>query len=151
VKIALGNDHRGLAMKERIMDYLTQSGHESQDFGCYDTTSVDYPDYAQAVGEAVRSQQYDFGILICGTGIGMSIAANKIRGIRAARCIDDIDAYLSRAHNNANVLCLGEQTVEEEKLTDIVDAFLSSRFEGDRHIKRLEKIAALERISLDNT
>ena len=145
MKIALGNDHRGLAMKEKIIDYLTKSGYEYQDLGCYDTTSVDYPDYARAVGEAVRLEKCDFGVLVCGTGIGMSIAANKINGIRAARCINDVDAYLSRAHNNANVLCLGVKTTEEEKVADIVNTFLSSKFEGDRHSRRLEKIAALER------
>lgn len=150
MKIALGNDHRGLDMKKRIMDYLVQSGYECQDFGCYDSTSADYPDYAQAVGEAVRLKNCDFGILVCGTGIGMSVAANKIRGIRAARCIDDVDAFLSRAHNNANVLCLGAQTTDEEKVLDIVNTFLSSKFEGDRHNRRLAKIETLERALLDN-
>jgi ribose 5-phosphate isomerase B len=150
VRIALGNDHRGLAMKEQIMDYLVRSGHECKDFGCFDTNSVDYPDYAQAVGEAVRLNTCDFGILICGTGIGMSIAANKIRGIRAARCVDAIDAYLSRAHNNTNILCLGSQTTDEEKVVDIVNTFLTTTFEGDRHINRLAKVEALERTLLDN-
>ena len=144
MRIAIGCDHRGLNLKSAITDLLAELGHECEDFGCYDTTSVDYPDIARQAAQALAQGSVDHVILICGTGIGMSIAANKVRGIRAARCQDTFSAQRSRAHNDANVLCLGEEIVGEGLAKDIVTAYLSTDFEGDRHARRLDKIRALE-------
>ena len=139
--IAIGSDHRGLELKKVIMGLLTELGHDYHDFGCYTSNPVDYPDIAKLVGEAVASGKFDQGILICSSGIGMSIAANKIKGIRAALCCNVFDAEMARQHNNANILCLGANTVAA---LDIVKAYLSSTFEGGRHLRRLEKIHKLE-------
>ena len=148
--IALGSDHRGLELKQAIKGLIIESGHDIHDFGCYDTEPVDYPDVAQAVAEAVSSEEFNYGILVCGTGIGMSIAANKMNGIRAALCHDVLDAQRARQHNDANVLCLGGDTIERNLIKDIVRAFLSATFESGRHLRRLEKIRSLETVSLDN-
>jgi len=144
MRIAIGCDHRGLNLKSAITDLLAELGYDCEDFGCYDTTSVDYPDIACQAAQALAQGSVDHVILICGTGIGMSIAANKVRGIRAARCQDTFSAQRSRAHNDANVLCLGEEIVGEGLAKDIVTAYLSTDFEGDRHARRLDKIRALE-------
>jgi len=144
VRIALGCDHRGLKLKQVIMKFLAESGHDYEDFGCYSSDPVDYPDIAKQVGEAVVSGGFDQGILICGSGIGMSIAANKIRGIRAALCCNAFSAERARRHNDANVLCLGEDTIEQAAALDIVEIYLSTTFEGGRHLRRLEKIRNLE-------
>jgi len=144
VRIALGCDHRGLRLKEAIMGLLTELGHEYQDFGCHSTDPVDYPDIAKEVAEAVASGKFDHGILICSSGIGMSIAANKVKGIRAALCCNAFSAQRARQHNDANVLCLGEDTLEQGLALDIVKVYLSSTFEGGRHLRRLEKIRNLE-------
>ena len=150
MRLALGCDHRGLKLKQAIMGLLTELGYDYHDFGCYDTEPVDYPDIARSVAEAVASGKFDQGILICSSGIGMSIAANKVRGIRAALCCDTFGARRARQHNDANILCLGEDTVEESSAMDIVKVYLSTTFEGGRHLRRLEKIRNLETISLDN-
>lgn len=148
--IALGCDHRGLKLKQAIIGLLNELGHDYQDFGCYSTESVDYPDIAQRVAEAVVSGKFDHGILLCSSGIGMSIAANKVSGIRAALCCDTFSAQRARQHNDANILCLGGETIEQGSSLDIVKAYLSSTFEGGRHLRRLEKIRSLEIVSLDN-
>jgi len=148
--IALGCDHRGLEIKQAIMGLLSESGHEYQDFGCYNAEPVDYPDIAQKVAEAVAPGKFDHGVLICGSGIGMSIAANKVKGIRAALCCDTSKAQRARQHNDANILCLGADAVEQALALHIVKAYLSSTFEGGRHLRRVEKIRGLEAASLDN-
>ena len=144
-RIAIGGDHRGLALKELIMPFLQNAEHSYQDFGCYSTETVDYPDIAQKVGEAVASGNFDQGILICNTGIGMSIAANKIKGIRAALCCDVFSAQRARQHNDANVLCLRGEDIANELALEIVKTFLATDFEGGRHLRRVTKIEALER------
>jgi ribose 5-phosphate isomerase B len=143
-RIAIGCDHRGLALKRAIMPFLGKAGHDYQDFGCHSTDPVDYPDIAQKVGEAIASGKFEQGILICSTGIGMSIAANKIKGIRAALCCDVFSAQRARQHNDANVLCLGGEDVDTASTLEIVKTFLATTFEGGRHIQRVIKIRALE-------
>lgn len=144
MRIAIGCDHRGFALKQAIISLLLTSGYDYYDFGCYDRNPVDYPDLAQKVGKAVASGQFDYGILICGTGIGMSIAANKIRGIRAALCCDKLAAERARKHNDANVICLRGENTDERSALEMVTTFLTTDFEGGRHRQRLEKIRALE-------
>ncbi len=143
-RIAVGCDHRGFALKELIMPFLQNAGHSYQDFGCYSTDPVDYPDIAQKVGEAVASGNFDQGILICNTGIGMSIAANKIKGVRAALCHNAFAAQRARQHNDANVLCLGGEDIDTKSALEIVKTFLATDFEGGRHLQRVNKIRALE-------
>ena len=141
--IAIGCDHKGLDVKQSVMAFLEELGHEYHDFGCYTIESVDYPDIAEDVSKAVAIGDYDVGILICNTGIGMSIASNKIKGIRAALCCYTFAAGRARQHNDANVLCLG--TVQElNDITDIVKTFLATEFEGGRHLRRVDKIIGLE-------
>jgi ribose 5-phosphate isomerase B len=129
------------------MPLLKKASHRHQDFGCYNTDPVDYPDIAQKVGKAVATGEFELGILICSTGIGMSIAANKINGIRAALCCDVFAAQRARQHNDANVLCLGGQDVDTKSALEIVKTFLATDFEGGRHVPRITKIRALERDS----
>jgi ribose 5-phosphate isomerase B len=143
-RIAIGCDHRGLALKEIIMPFLQNAGHSYQDFGCYSTEPVDYPDIAQKVGEAVAAGNFDQGILICNTGIGISIAANKIKGVMAALCCDVFAAQRARQHNDANVLCLRGEEIDTESALEIVKTFLATDFEGGRHLRRVNKIRALE-------
>jgi ribose 5-phosphate isomerase B len=143
-RTAIGCDHRGLALKELIIPFLQNAGHSYQDFGCYSTEPVDYPDIAQKVGEAVASGNFDQGILICNTGIGISIAANKIKGIMAALCCDVFAAQRARQHNDANVLCLKGEDIDTESALEIVKTFLATDFEGGRHLRRVNKIRALE-------
>ncbi len=143
--IALGCDHRGLNLKQIIMNLLTEIGHTYKDLGCYyDTTRVDYPDYAQKVAEEVAGGQADFGILVCGSGIGMCMAANKVRGVRAALCHDSFSARKAREHVNANILCLGQDIVGRDLARDVVQTFLCQEFEGGRHADRLKKIQTME-------
>ena len=144
MRIAIGCDHRGLVMKQAIMDFLMEAKQGYHDFGCYSTASVDYPDIAREVGAAVSSGKFQQGILVCSTGIGMSIAANKVRGIRAALCYDVSAAERARQHNDANILCLRGEKVEPESVLEIVRAYLAHSFEGGRHVPRLTKIGALE-------
>ena len=143
MRIAIGCDHTGLNLKEFIIKLIVEAEHSYQDFGCYTTDSVDYPDIAKKVAEAVARGEFEAGILICATGIGMSIAANKINGIRAALCHDVFGARRTRQHNDANILCLG---IEEETglISEIVKAFLSDEFEGGRHQRRVDKIRDME-------
>jgi ribose 5-phosphate isomerase B len=143
-RIAIGSDHRGFALKDLIISFLQNAGHSYQDFGCYGTDPVDYPDIAQKVAEAVASGTFDHGILICDTGIGMCIAANKIRGIRAALCHDAFAAQRARQHNDANILCLRAEDINTELALEIVKVFLATDFEGGRHVRRVNKIKALE-------
>jgi ribose 5-phosphate isomerase B len=143
--IALGCDHRGLKLKQEVMGFLKELNYSYYDFGCYSDDPVDYPDIAQKVGEAVASADFDQGILICSTGIGMSIAANKIKGIRAALCHDAFAAQRARQHNDANILCLKGENINTDSALKIVKTYLSTDFEGGRHIPRVNKIKALER------
>src|SRR5437879_1137228 len=144
MKIAVGSDHRGYDAKKRIVSLLQQLGFEVLDMGPEGPESVDYPDFAFPVAEAVSTGQVDRGILICGTGIGMCIAANKVPGVRAAPCHDSITAEMSRRHNNANVLCLSADLLGGELLDRMVRIWLETEFEGGRHARRVDKIAAYE-------
>jgi ribose 5-phosphate isomerase B len=144
MRIAIGSDHRGFALKEALKELLGEMGHEWVDFGCQGEEAVDYPDIARPLGEAVAAGEYQRGILICGNGIGMSIAANKVRDVRAALCHDTFAARLARQHNDANVLCLGAWSIGRGLAEEIVRAFLSEDFEGGRHVRRIEKIQAME-------
>ena len=145
MKIAVGCDHGGFELKNEVIKYLESENYEVKDFGTYSTDSCDYPDIAQPVAEAVAAKEFDFGILICGTGIGIGIAANKVPGIRAALCSDTFSAHATRQHNNANILTMGQRVVGTGLALDIVKTFLNSEFEGDRHIKRIDKITAIEK------
>ena len=139
--IALGCDHGGFELKKEIIKYLEANNIAYKDFGCDDTSAVDYPVYAKKVANAVVSKECDKGILICGTGISISIAANKVKGIRAALCTDCFSAEATRQHNDANVLCLGGRVVGAGLAVKIVDTFLNTDFSGDeRHIKRIAQI-----------
>ena len=143
MRIAIGCDHRGLNLKQYIIELITGAKHSCEDFGCYTTDSADYPDIAKKVADAVAKGDFECGILICDTGIGMSIAANKVKGIRAALCNDAFSARRARQHNDANILCLRAEE-GEGPMPGIVDAFLTSEFEGGRHQRRLNKIRAME-------
>jgi len=138
VKIAIGSDHGGFALKEVVLPFLQKLGHEVQDVGCYDTGSVDYPGLADLVCEKVSAKVAEKGILICGTGIGMSMAANKHDGIRAALCSDHYTATMSREHNDANILCLGERVTGPGVAEEIVKVWLETSFGGGRHLRRIE-------------
>ena len=142
--IAIGCDHGGLNHKEKIKEKLLLWGYEFKDFGTYDESSCDYPDIAKEVAFSVKSGECEKGILICGTGIGMSIAANKVSGIRAAHVTDTFSAKMSREHNNAHILCIGERITGVEIAFEIVKAFLETDFAGGRHEARVNKIMALE-------
>jgi ribose 5-phosphate isomerase B len=143
MKIAVGSDHRGLELKKFIMKLVTDMGHSCEDFGSYTSDPVDYPDIAKKVAEAVAGGDFERGVLICDTGIGMCIAANKVKGIRAARCLSTFDARRARQHNDANVLCLAAQD-GPDAVSEIVTAYLTSEFEGGRHQRRLDKVRAME-------
>ena len=140
LKVAIGSDHGGFQYKEKIIDYLSARNIPYVDLGTHTPESCDYPDIARAVCERIISGKSNRGILVCGTGIGMSIAANKVRGIRAALCGDTYSARVSRAHNNANVLCLGQRVIGEHLALDIVDIWLKTGFEGGRHKRRVDLI-----------
>jgi ribose 5-phosphate isomerase B len=145
MRIALGADHAGYALKEKIKQYLLQQRIDLQDEGTVSTESVDYPDYARLVAHAVTERRADLGILVCGTGIGMAISANKVAGIRAANVSTEYEAQMGREHNNANVLALGARIVNEEQALKIVDKWLATQFAGGRHERRVEKIADIEK------
>jgi ribose 5-phosphate isomerase B len=145
MKIAVGSDHRGFEAKKRIMLLLEQLGHETLDMGTNGPESVDYPDFAIKVAQAVGEKQVDRGILICGSGIGMCIAANKVHGVRAAPCHDSITAEMSRRHNDANILCLSGDLLGEELIDRMVRIWLQTEFEGGRHARRVEKIESFEK------
>jgi ribose 5-phosphate isomerase B len=143
--LAIGSDHGGYELKEHIKKYLDEKGVEYKDFGCYDESSVDYPDIAEAVCKSINDGESENGILVCGTGIGISIAANKIDGIRAAHCHDVYSAEMTKRHNNANVICMGGRVIGRELAFKIIDAWLGAEFEGGRHQTRIDKIHALEK------
>lgn len=136
-KVYLGSDHGGLTIKAAIVKHLEAAGVSFEDLGTHTSDSCDYPHFAQAVSKSVLADEGSLGILICGTGIGMSMAAGKIQGIRAAVCTDTYMARMTKAHNNANVMCLGERVLGAGLALDIVDAFLNTEFEGDRHLRRI--------------
>ncbi len=145
MKIGIGCDHGGVNHKEAIKEHLTGIGHEVIDYGTERDVPADYPDIAEKVSRAYLGGKFDRGILICGTGIGMSIAANKIDGIRAAHVTDTFSARMSREHNNAQIICLGERITGPGLAIDIVDAYLESEFAGGRHQRRVDKIMNLEK------
>lgn len=145
-KIAFACDHGGYELKDTIIKWLNDNGYEVVDFGCNGTASVDYPDYALPASQAVAKGECDLGILVCGTGIGMSLCANKVKGIRAACCSETFSARMTRLHNNSNILCFGARVVGAGVALDLVKTFVESEFEGDRHIKRIEKVMAIENI-----
>lgn len=144
MKVAIGSDHRGFDLKRRLANLLEQKGHEILDLGCHRKENSDYPDQAFTVARAVADGRADRGILICGTGIGMCIAANKVNGVRAALCHDAITAEMSRRHNNANVLCLSSDLLGEELVEHLVGIWLATEFEQGRHARRVEKITRFE-------
>ncbi|HIP42878.1 MAG TPA: ribose 5-phosphate isomerase B [Aquifex aeolicus] len=144
MKIAIGSDHAGYPLKEKIKDFLEKEGYEVLDMGTHSQESTHYPLFAQAVARAVEEKKVDKGILICGTGIGMSITANKFKGVRAALCTNEYMARMSRLHNDANVLCLGERVLGVELALSIVKVWLETPFEGGRHLKRVELISEIE-------
>ena len=144
MKIAIGSDHRGHDAKQRLVTLLHQLGHEILDVGPEGKSSVDYPDFAFSVAQAVSEGRADRGILICGTGIGMTIAANKVPGVRAAPCHDSITAEMSRRHNDANVLCLSADLLGEELIERMARIWLETEFEGGRHARRVGKITSYE-------
>ena len=144
MKIAIGSDHAGFVLKEQLRDMLRAEGHDVTDFGTTTTESTDYPDYAAAVGHAVRDGAFEKGILVCSSGVGMSIAANKIKGIRAALGTNPVEVSFVRRHNDANVLAIGANYTAPPLAEELVEVFLSTGFEGGRHARRVEKIRILE-------
>ena len=144
MKIAIGCDHGGFELKEAVRGYLEERQIPYEDFGAYNTDSVDYAPIAAKAARAVAAGQADFGVLVCSTGIGISMAANKVKGIRAALCTNEFCAEMTRRHNNANILCMGGLAVSEETGLEIVDAFLHFEFEGGRHQRRIDQIAQIE-------
>jgi ribose 5-phosphate isomerase B len=144
MRIAIGSDHRGYDIKQQIMAIAAELGHECIDFGTNDNNPVDYPDLAYVAATAVSNNEADRAILACATGIGMSMAANKVKGIRAALCHDELSAHISRDHNNANVLCLSADQIGVVLLRKMVEVWLNTEFGGGRHDRRVRKIAAIE-------
>jgi ribose 5-phosphate isomerase B len=147
-KIAIGADHGGYPLNERIIEELRQAGHELIDFGTHDGSQPDdYPDYAVKVGETIQNDRAEIGIIVCGSGVGAAVAANKLTGIRAALCGDTYSAHQSREHDDCNVLCLGARVTGVELALEIVRAFVAARFTGEeRHQRRLSKVAAIEKM-----
>ena len=142
--IAIGSDHGGFTLKEKVVAYLTQKGYELKDVGCYDLSSVDYPAYGHAVGKAVASGECEYGIVICTTGIGISIAANKVPGVRCALCSEPHSAHMTREHNNANVLAMGGGLIGENMAYKIVDEFLNTEFSvEEKHHRRVNQLEEL--------
>ncbi len=144
MRIAVGADHAGRTLKDHLRQHLEARGHAVSDLGTHSSESTDYPDYAAAVGRAVAGGEAERGLLVCGTGVGMAMAANKVRGVRAANCNNLFTARLARAHNDANVLTLGAREVAAEHAEEILEAFLGTPFDGGRHTRRIQKIGALE-------
>ena len=144
MRIAIGNDHGGVALKQHLVKYLEEQGHEVVNFGTDSTASTHYPIYAEKVSRAVVAGEFDRGVLICGTGIGISIAANKIRGVRCALCTEPVSARLSREHNDANIVAMGARVIGPVMAEAIVDAFLNTESQGGRHRDRVDMIAKLE-------
>lgn len=144
MRIAIGSDHAGFDLKNEVGNHLRSGGHEVIDLGTADSSSVDYPDYGAAVGRSVASSDADLGVAVCGSGIGICMAANKIAGVRAATVHDVTSARMTRLHNDANIMCLGERFTGVQVALDAVDAFVTTSFEGGRHTRRVDKINALE-------
>ena len=144
MKIAIGNDHAAVELKNEIKTYLEQKGHQVTNFGTDTSDSVNYPEYGEKVGLAVVSGEYDCGILICGTGVGISIAANKVNGVRAAVCSEPTTARLVKEHNNANIIAFGARIVGTEVAKSIVDAYLEAEFQGGRHQERIDMLSEIE-------
>ncbi len=144
MKIGIGNDHSALELKAEIIDFLKEKGHEVVDYGTYTTDSCDYPMYGEKVGRAVASGEVEQGILICGTGLGISLAANKVKGVRAAVCSEPYTAKMARQHNNCNVLAFGARVVGAELAKMIVETWLNTEFEGGRHERRVNMIMEIE-------
>lgn len=144
--IAIGSDHAGFELKELLKSHLKKHFYNVLDFGTFNIDSVDYPDFAYPTAEAVASQVSDYGILICGSGIGVSIVANKVKGIRAALCCNQEMAKMARMHNNANIICLGARAISADDATKIIDTFFATEFEGGRHIARVNKIHSISGI-----
>lgn len=145
MRIAIGADHAGVALKDQLKQWLIERGDAVDDVGTFTTDSVDYPDYAAAVGHAVAEGRAERGVLVCGSGIGMAIAANKIHGIRAAAAVDEASARLSREHNDANVLTLGARLTAVDEARELLRIFLVTEYQGGRHQQRIDKISALDR------
>lgn len=141
MKIAIGSDHGGFDLKQMLVAKLAGQGHEVKDLGCESSDSVDYPDFADQVCEQVNEGKVKYGILVCGTGIGMSMAANRYQGIRAALCHNEYSARMSREHNDANILCLGDRVLGKGLAESIVEAWLTTSFSGGRHQKRIDKFS----------
>ena len=151
MKIAVAADHAGFALKEQLRRRLAQEGHEVVDFGATSAESCDYPDFAQPAARDVAQGRSDRGILVCSTGIGMAMAANKIAGVRAAPAQSEDEVHMTREHNDANVLTLGAKYLDEERALDLIHVFLNTEFAGGRHARRVAKIAQLERVSEPRT
>lgn len=145
MRIAIGSDHAGFELKQAVKELLSELGHSFEDFGCYNTHSVDYPDIGRQVAEAVARGEFERGILVCGSGIGMSVVANKVPGIRAALCCDPFIARKAREHVNANILCLSEWRLGKTLAREVVQNYLEAEFEGERHARRLKKIEEIEK------
>lgn len=145
MRIAIGSDHAGFQLKEALKQTLQALDHEAVDLGCSDDTSVDYPDIAKPLAQSVASGAHDLGVLVCSNGVGMSITANKVPGVRAALCHDTFAARRAREHTDANVLCLGGWCIGEGVAQEVLEAFLSAQFQGGRHARRVDKIRALEK------
>ena len=143
MRIALGADHAGFPLKEKVRTYLVSKGHEVEDQGPFSRDPVDYPDLAEKVAARVAAREVNFGVLVCGTGLGMAISANKLPGIRAATCNDTLSAHFARAHNDANVLAMGGRLTDEATARKILDIWLATPFEGGRHERRVRKIATI--------
>ena len=143
MKIAIGCDHGGYALKLAVKKHLEEKGYEVVDYGCKSTESVDYPVYGEKVGRAVAGGECELGVLICGTGIGISLAANRVKGVRAAVCSEPYSAEMTRRHNNANIIAFGARVVGEGTAMTIVDAFLGAQFEGGRHARRVDMLEAI--------
>ena len=145
MKVVVGADHAGFELKEKVKNYLKQKGLEVEDVGTFSKDSVDYPDYAFQVASKVSEKKVDFGVLVCKSGIGMSIAANKFKNVRAALCFTPEMAKLARSHNDANVLSLSGEFTKEEEVYKIIDTWLATNFEGGRHERRVDKIKKMDR------
>lgn len=140
MKIGFGSDHAGFELKEMLKKHMEEQGYEVVDYGTYSEDRVDYPDYGRLVGEKVAAGEVDKGVLVCGTGIGISLAANKVKGVRAAVCSESYSAMMAAKHNNANIIAVGARVVGDEVAKLIIDTFFATEFEGGRHAKRVEKI-----------
>ncbi len=149
MKLAISCDHGAYELKESIKKHLDEKGIEYKDFGCYSKDSVDYPRFAYIAAKAVADKEYDFGIICCTTGLGVSMAANKVKGVRAAVCTNEMLAEMTRRHNNANVICMGQNVVSQELADKMIDIFISTEFEGGRHQRRVDLLTDIENGTLE--